>query len=303
MTNPVASARVLLAELIDYAGLFPPAGLSMPAAVTQYAEHLRTESAWMLGRFIIPAARLQEMEGAASGLLPTDAAAPPWRLSLLSGGDAVEDAELVWSFNERHARGAAGRAVIDTLELKAADAGAAERAARATPAGVTAYVEIPIAEDPADLIGVLRGAGARAKIRTGGVTAEAFPAPAPVARFIRAAVDAAVPFKATAGLHHPLRGDYRLTYESGSAIGAMYGFLNIFLAAGFAAQGLALAELEAVLTEGEPGAFRLDEAGASWRGRRLDLDDLRHLRARGATAFGSCSFSEPVDDLRALHIL
>lgn len=303
MTIPVASARVLLAELIDYAGLFPPAGLSMPGAVAQFAEHLDAEHAWMLGRFIVPAARLQEMEDAAAGKLPRDASAAPWRLSLLSGGDSAEDAELVWSFNERHAHAGAGRAVIDTLEVKATDAGSVERAARAAPAGVTAYIEIPIADDPADLIGVLRGAGARAKIRTGGVTAEAFPPASAVARFIRAAVDAAVPFKATAGLHHPLRGDYRLTYEPGSASGTMYGFLNVFVAAGFAAQGLALGELKSVLGERKPDAFAFDDAGVSWRGHRLDLDDLRHLRSRGAIAFGSCSFSEPVDDLRRLHIL
>ena len=303
MTEPTASARLLLEGLVDYAGLFPPARLDMAPAVRQYAEHLHSDTAWMLGRFVVPAARLQEFEDAASALLPRDTDTAPWTISVLGGSDPADDAERVWAFNERHAHRAIGRAVIDTMELRADDASAVERMARSVPAGVTAYVEIPLADDPSDLIGVLRGVGARAKARTGGVTADGFPAPAALARFIRACADAGVPFKATAGLHHPLRGDYRLTYDADSPTGTMYGFLNVFLAAALAAQGLDLADLERILTEGDPASIQFDGQGISWRGRRLDLDDLRHLRARAAIAFGSCSFSEPVAELRALHII
>jgi hypothetical protein len=303
MTEPTASARLLLEGLVDYAGLFPPARLDMAPAVRQYAEHLQSDTAWMLGRFIVPAARLQEFEDAASALLPRDTDTAPWTISVLGGADPADDAERVWAFNERHAHRAIGRAVIDTMELRADDASAVERMARSVPAGVTAYVEIPFADDPSDLIGVLRGVGARAKARTGGVTADAFPAPAAVARFIRACADAGVPFKATAGLHHPLRGDYRLTYDADSPTGTMYGFLNVFLAAALAAQGLDLSDLERILTEADSATIQFDGQGISWRGRRLDLDDLRHLRSRAAIAFGSCSFSEPVAELRALHII
>lgn len=303
VTESTAAARALLEGLIDYAGLFPPARLDMPAAVGEYAAQRESGAAWMLGRFIVPSARLEEMEDAAAALLPRDAGVEPWRISMLGGTDPADDAERVWAFNERHAHTGLGRAVIDTMELRAADASALERAVRSAPAGVTSYVEIPVADDPSDLIGVLRRLGARAKVRTGGVTADAFPAPAHLARFIRAAVDAGVPFKATAGLHHPIRGEFRLTYEPDSAAGTMYGFLNVFLAAGFAAQGLELGELEAMLTETDPSSLAFDDRGIAWRGRRLDLNDLRHLRARGAVAFGSCSFSEPVADLRALRIL
>ena len=83
-------------------------------------------------------------------------------------------------------------------------------------------------------LAVLSAAGARAKVRTGGVTEGAFPASHALARFIQSCADAGVPFKATAGLHHPLRGEYRLTYEPGSPHGMMFGFLNVFLAAAFA---------------------------------------------------------------------
>lgn len=297
------ATRILLEGLVDYAGLFPPARLDMPAAVREYAAHCDSDAAWMLGRFIVPSARLEEMEDAAAALLPRDVGRPPWQISMLGGTDPADDAERVWAFNERHAHAGPGRAVIDTMEVRAADATAAERVVRSVPAGVTPYVEIPVADDPADLIGVLRGVGARAKVRTGGVTPDAFPAPPHLARFIRASVDAGVAFKATAGLHHPIRGEFRLTYDPGSPTGTMYGFLNVFLAAGFAAQALPLAEVEAVLTESDPTSITFSDRGIAWRSSRLDLDDLRHLRARGAVAFGSCSFSEPVADLRALGIL
>jgi hypothetical protein len=298
-----ALTRTLFEGLVDYAGLFPPARLDMGLAVRQYAEHLASDVAWMLGRFIVPSARLEEFEGAASTALPHESAIPPWRLSVLGGADSAEDAERVWAFNERHAHKAAGLAVIDTMEVRAGDLTSVLQAARAVPAGIQAYIEIPITNDPTDLIGVIAAEGARAKVRTGGVTMDAFPSPLELARFIRTCTDRSVAFKATAGLHHPLRGSYRLTYEPHSAAGEMYGFLNVFLAAAFAKQGLRLDELEQLLLESERSAFRFDDSGVSWRARRLSLEDVSDLRTRVAAAFGSCSFEEPVSELRALHLL
>jgi hypothetical protein len=249
----------------------------------------------MLGRFIVSAGRLQEFEDAAAALLPRDAGSEPWQISLLGGDDPADDAERVWAFNERHAHRAVGRAVIDTMELKGPDAAAAERAVRSIPAGVTAYVEIPIAEDPGDLIGVLRGVGARAKVRTGGITREAFPPPSALARFIRSCGDAGVPFKATAGLHHPLRGDYRLTYEAASGAGTMYGFLNVLLA------------VEA-LTEGATSGVAedwLQETDSRVLGRAVGLwSQADAARTRAAfISFGTCSVLEPVEDLVSLGLL
>lgn len=295
--------RALLEGLIDYAGLFPPAGLDMAAAAGNYAAYLRGGDAWALGRFVVPAARLDELEGAAAALLPRTRDARPWQLSVLASADPVHDAEAIFAFNERHAHVAAGRAVIDMLEAKAADMAALARAVRSTPAGVTAYVEIPIDQDPADLLAAMSTHGARAKVRTGGVTPEAFPAPRELARFIRIAADQGVPFKATAGLHHPIRAAYPLTYEPGSPSGTMYGFLNLFLAAAFAHEGLAIAEIEEILEERSASAFAFDDAGVRWRGLYAGPETLAALRTRVALSFGSCSFTEPVGDLRALGLL
>jgi hypothetical protein len=205
--------------------------------------------------------------------------------------------------------------VIDMLEAKAADIDTLTRVARSVPAGVAAYVEIPIAEDPADLLAALAAQQARAKVRTGGVTPEAFPSARELARFIRIAADQGVPFKATAGLHHPIRAEYPLTYEAGSARGTMYGYLNLFLAAAFAQEGLSIAEIAEILgirlvrhvprprLGGHLAARAFDETGVRWRGRFVGRDSIAALRTRVALSFGSCSFTEPVGELRALGLL
>lgn len=297
------SVHALVEGLIDYAGLFPPAQLGMPAAVENYAGYRAGDDAWALGRFVVPIARLDEFEGTAARLFPRTTDAAPWLVSVLGGTDPVHDAEAIFAFNERHAHSGAGRAVIDMLEGKASDMAALAQVVRSAPAGVTAYVEIPIERDPADLLAAIATHGARAKVRTGGVTPEAFPSPRELARFIRVAADLGVPFKATAGLHHPIRASYPLTYEPGAPSGTMYGFLNLFLAAAFAHEGLAIAELEEVLEERDPRAFAFDGAGVRWRGLHAGLDTIAMLRTRVALSFGSCSFTEPVGELRALGLL
>jgi hypothetical protein len=296
--------RLLLQHSIDYAGLFPPAGLAMRPALENYAAYRAGPNAWALGRFVVPAARLDELETAARGVLP---AAPddPWRLSVLVGSDPAADVRRLSELNCRHAAAGAGALVADMVELKADTDEAAEAALAKLPAHLTAFVELPVARDPAAALAVIARHGAGAKVRTGGVTADAFPATADLLRFLRAAVSAGVPFKATAGLHHPIRASYRLTYEPDSPSGTMYGFLNLFLTAAFLRQGMADADAARLLEESDPASLELDRAGGGvgWRGHHLGADALVESRARGLGSFGSCSFEEPIGDLASLHLL
>jgi hypothetical protein len=295
----MSALRALLRESIDYAGLFPPAGLSMAQAVANYGSYLNGPHAWALGRFVVPASRLGDMERAGAGGLPPHR----WRVAALLGGDPARDLEAIGEFNCLHVADGAGMAMVDVVEAKAESPEAVKQLLSRVPSGLQPYVEIPLSRDPVPLAAAVARAGGRLKVRTGGVSAEAFPAAADLAGFLRAARDAGVPFKATAGLHHPLRAEYRLTYEPGSACGTMFGFLNLFLAAAFVDAGLDDAAAERLLEERDRAAFSFDADGVEWRGHRLDLDRIRRARESTIISFGSCSFTEPIDDLHSLGLL
>lgn len=287
--------RLLLAGSLDYAGLFPPAALGMNDAVRNYARYRSGEEAWMLGRFIVPVAQLAEWSAAAAAL-PDG----PWRLGALAGDDLPSDCRTVRTFNERPAP---AHAVIEALEFRADSPEATTAALRSLPENVRGYAEIPIDRDPSPLIAALREHGGWAKARTGGVKAEAFPSPSKLAGFLRACSDAGVGFKVTAGLHHPLRGSYPLTYAASSPAGIMFGFLNVLLAAGLARRGAGHEEVVAMLEERDGRSILFDASGVSWKGHRLETEDLAELRTRFAAAFGSCSFDEPVRELRQMGLL
>lgn len=293
----------LLRGAIDYAGLFPPAGLGMAEAVSNYASYRTGEHAWALGRFVLPASRIAEFESVADPLLPRGPGPTPWRVAALIGSDAEGDLRTVGEFNCSHAADGAGAAAADVVEGKADSAEAVAGLLGKVPRYVQAYVEVPIHRDPAPLIEAIGRARGRAKVRTGGVTADAFPPAADVVRFIRVCLSAGVPFKATAGLHHPLRADYPLTYEPGSVCGTMFGFLNLFLAAAFMAAGMSDEDAELLLEERDRSSLRFDAHGVEWRGQRLEADAIRRSRETGIVSFGSCSFTEPIGDLASLGLL
>jgi hypothetical protein len=301
------SLRDLLRGLIDYAGLFPPAALDMPTAARKYAEYRESEYRWALGRFVVPVARLDEFEKAAEGILPSGAQERDdfWRLSALGGADLSSDLNRIAEFNQKYATldSPAGAVIIDTIEIKAGQPGDIENAMRLMPAKLAPYFEIPIGGDPTELIKSVAETEARAKVRTGGVTADAFPSSFDLARFIKICAEEDVPFKATAGLHHPLRSVNKLTYAPDSASAMMHGFLNVFLAAAFAQNGMEVDRLVELLEEKSPEAFQFDSGGATWRDEMIVRGQLRNSRNLLAIAFGSCSFEEPIEDLKEIGLL
>lgn len=302
-THPAPVVRALLAGIVDYAGLFPPSGLTMRDAVHNFAAYRAGEDAWALGRFILPAARLAEFEQEAAALLPRESDATPWRLSALVGDAMERDMAEIRAFNARHSSAAAGAAITDAIEAKAGTVEQIERVLSSATGTLETFIEIPLVSDVRTLLAAVRRGGGRAKVRTGGVTPEAFPSAEQLARFIEACVAEDVPFKATAGLHHPLRAEYRLTYEPGAARARMYGFLNVFLAAALLGAGMPASEVPALLEEESAEALRITDDALEWRGHRLTTQQAAVARARVALSFGSCSFSEPVDDLKELRLL
>jgi len=299
------TSGVLLRDLIDYAGLFPPASLAMTPAVANYDAYSRSEWNWILGRFIVPVSRLGEFEEALAGL-PT--ATPGigftnWRLSVLLGSDPSADVARIREFNARIARSGSGRmAVVESVEVKVASAEEITLLSEIIPAELVTYFEVPLSSC-SNCLAAVAGCGRRAKIRTGGEKADKFPVPANVIEFIRRCAAANVPFKATAGLHHPLRSIHRFTYQPESASGIMHGFVNLFLAAAFSRAGMESDLAVQLLEEQSAEAFQFDLNGVGWRQCRLSRDEIAAARRSFAVSFGSCSFTEPIDDLRSLHLL
>ncbi|HKO54691.1 MAG TPA: hypothetical protein VJ276_02365 [Thermoanaerobaculia bacterium] len=272
------SAEALFAGLIDYAGLFPPAALSMEQALRNYDAYRQGEHAWMLGRFVVTAQRLEEVLPL---IRPSGTFSPPRGEKDLGADDRVRGVEFL-SVLGIHAD-------ADTIEVKAMSADEVEAIASRT-GGKTVYIETA----DLSLLDIIAQHGLRAKIRTGGVTADAFPAAEAIAHFIRACAERGVAFKATAGLHHPIRCVRPLTYEADAPRGTMHGFVNVFMAAALPVRA------EEILMEDDPRAFAFDDDAASWRGNRVATETLRDVRQRFAISFGSCSFEEPVADLKEL---
>lgn len=297
---PDTALHALLAGAVDYAGLFPPAGLPMAEAVANYAEYRAGSDAWALGRFVVPIARLSELERSAEALAP-GVPASPWRLSALLGPDPVEELRTLGEFNCRHAAAGAAALSGDAVEAKADSVADLERILAAVPKWAEAYIEVPLAADSRSLVEAIARLGGRAKIRTGGVTADAFPTAAQVLRFLRACAETHIAFKATAGLHHPLRAEYRLTYAPDGPAGAMFGYLNVFLTAILLRQtSLPDQDALALLEERSPAAFRFTPDAIRWRDYQVDRQAIEAGRRDGIVAFGSCSFVEPVGELRAI---
>jgi hypothetical protein len=295
----------LSAGVVDYAGLFPPADLDMATAVRNYAFYRLDAYRRLLGRFVVPAARLEEFVVAAEPVVPRRQTDEPWRLSALLGPDVAADAQRVVAFNAVGARGgwAGGRVVIDAVEAKAGTPEQVAQVVAAMPVSVERFVEIPLSPYPGPFLAALEQHNARAKIRTGGVTADAIPSSADLTRFLFGAGLARVAFKATAGLHHAVRGTYPLTYEADAPRAPMHGFLNLFLAAAIVDNRTSEADVTATLDEQDPAAFHFGADGVHWHHQHVSPGVLRDARERFARSFGSCSFREPVDDLRAMRLL
>ena len=297
----VKAVDALVAGLVDYAGLFPPASEGMREALENYASYRDGEDRLALGRFIVAVSRLKEMENAGRDLLPRASESEPWRLSVLVSGDVRVAVEEILSFNNRHSSGSAdGHAVIDVVELKATTVEEVERQRPELPSSITAYFEIPITGDVSPLVKAIALAGARAKVRTGGVTAESIPPASEIIKFIAACRREAIAFKATAGLHHPIRGSYPLTYAPDSASGTMFGFLNVFVASALVYADVREEIAAAALEESDRHAFTFEDDAIVWRDRRITTRQIEGSRRLLSISFGSCSFREPVDELAPL---
>lgn len=321
------SLQALLHESLDYAGLFPPADLSLRRALQNYARYRDEQEEWMLSRFVLPVRRLPDLTSYRELLKKGD----PYQFSVLGtgGGDAdtflaafARDLDVIESFGTDHPE----RTQVDVMEVALPDSliGASQadlssfleavnrKLITSGTAKLDLFLEIPVQHAPLKSLSALCAAVADhnsqqavpartlmgLKMRCGGAEPADVPAAGDAAALIAACRDAGVSFKATAGLHHPVRH-----YDEGLDT-EMHGFLNIFAAAGLAAEHtLDRADIQAILREESADHFRFLKNALSWRNLTVPLDGIRHARDTLAVSFGSCSFEDPIDHLRDLELL
>ena len=259
----------------------------MRAAVDAYDEYRNGEHAWMLGAFVVPSTRIGELAECS----PESDRDDPWPLSVLAPSVS-----------------AAPRSCADGFELRALEVAPLEPAAilagsGGAPEGVRVFYEVPLDDRMDARLDAVARVGGAAKVRTGGVTAEAFPAASRLAELVGACADRSLAFKATAGLHHPVHGCYALTYEPRSPTANMFGFLDLaFVAALLRARRIDTAEA-AVLLRGSADGVVPESGGVRWQGHAISTAEMSALRREHFLSFGSCSFEEPVADLQRIGLL
>ena len=303
---PPSSLRALLAHSIDYAGMFPPCSFDLESALRKQAQYVRSEDRWMLGTFVLP---VEEFEAAKESLSLFDPQRPlrvsalgPKTENVVAFCEALEEtAASIRSFSAHNVD------LVSVVQLEMFLPHDVElallREARAVIGDLPAFWEAPPkrAEETIALLAELNSDVDKPtfgfKLRTGGVTADAFPTSQQIAKALVTPATHQVPIKFTAGLHHPIRR-YR-----GEVQTKMHGFLNVLGAAMLAAEHKWEAHQTATMLEDENAdSFSFDDEFFAWREWKIDIKPLKNRR-KFVTSFGSCSFDEPREDLRALNFL
>lgn len=271
----------LFRGLFDDASLFPPAELKMAEAV---AAHQRHQTAWyrdMCGPFVCPDTKITALSAAltASAMAELDLALT------VPGGAASLDAAVDAAFADPRLR-------LRAVEVPTGPDAVAQVVAaldRTPLAGAAVYIEIPVGEVTKDSVRFLADHGYRAKVRTGGATAGAFPAEHALAECLTALTEQRLPFKCTAGLHHAVR------HRAADTGFEHHGFLNVQLAVAAALDDANTDQVARLLADAD--ANRVAAAIAV-----LDADSAAAVREL-FTSFGTCSTDEPITDLVTLGLV
>jgi hypothetical protein len=301
-----ASLRALLNQAIDYAGMFPPCALALEPALGNQASYVRSSEAWMLNGFVLP---VEQFDPATQFLSEFDPQ-HPLRVAALGPKTTGVDAFLAALANAATAIRSFSRYDADLVSISHLEMflpndvdSASLKKARSIVGELPVFWEAP-PERAEQTIALIAGHNSHEdtatfgyKLRTGGVTADAFPNSAQIARALVTAATHQLPIKFTAGLHHPIR-QFRDEVKT-----KMHGFLNVLGAAVLAAEHQWDADQTlAMLDDEDPRSFSFTDDFFAWRDWKIDTERLQHRR-KFVRSFGSCSFDEPRDDLRAVGFL
>ena len=277
--------EVLVEELIDYAGLYPPAGLDMRSAVRNYLNYRHGKYGYALGRFVVDLNHIGSLREAAGDSIDT--------LSLSVVASPASDWDKLAELADAGIR-------IEVVEVKPNLSGDVASLNKRIPAGVRAYFEVPMNNEATGFVEGIAGAGTRAKLRMGGVIAEAFPSTSSVARMLKELARRGIAFKATAGLHHAIRSRHPFTYDVDSQSGVMHGFVNLFCAAALIHFRGDVDDAESLLKDEDTTAWEVNDTAIRWKSFGVSTSQVREVRRKFMNSFGCCSFEEPLQGLEAL---
>jgi hypothetical protein len=304
--SAAASLKILLERSIDYAGMFPPCILDLEPALANQARYVRSDDAWMLSAFVLPVA---QFDAAKQFFSPFDPAHPlrvsalgPKTANAVAFGEAVMDTDDAIRSLAKHNVDLVAVSQLEMWLPPDVDL-VLLREIKSMMGDLPIFWEAP-PERAERTIALLAEHNSNQdaptfgyKLRTGGVTPDAFPTSTEIAKALVTPVTHMVPIKFTAGLHHPIR-QFREEVKT-----KMHGFLNVLGAAVLAAEHRWDVQQTARMLDDEDAAsFSFTDDSFAWREWKIDLKRLQDRR-KFVTSFGSCSFDEPREDLRALHLL
>ncbi|PYJ48509.1 MAG: hypothetical protein DME87_12535 [Verrucomicrobia bacterium] len=303
---PTASLQALLARSIDYAGMFPPCSLALEPALQNQTQYFRSPEAWMLKTFVLSVEHFDAARPLLSLFDPVHplhvAALGPKTANANAFLEALEEADAAIRSLSRHNVDLVSISQLEMFLPHDVDLTLLKEA-RSIVGDLPVFWEVP-PERAQQTIALLAEHNSDAdvatfgyKLRTGGVTADAFPTSAQITGALVTPATHQLPIKFTAGLHHPLR-QYREEVQT-----KMHGFLNVLGAAVLAAEHQWDAHQTSIMLEDEDAdSFSFTQDFFAWREWKIDTERLQYRR-RFVVSFGSCSFNEPREDLRALGLL
>ncbi|MCB0335081.1 MAG: hypothetical protein KDD62_02210 [Bdellovibrionales bacterium] len=274
--------NVFIRNIIDYAGLFPPAQLPLTEAFSHFQNYHTGAHSALLGSFIAPVPQLES-------LVKILDLATPLPVSIIT--TSVEADSKLISASLNLAKDALQPSSFETKfrhEDNFQFVKSSLKGAHNIAPDAFVFFELGLSEnwelELEEYLSLISGKPLAAfKLRCGGTQ---LPSPLEAAQAITTCSRLGIPMKFTAGLHHAVRS------------GKTHGFLNMFFAAIAAFElELSLDEVLLIIENEETETLKLNDHGIEWAGHQLTITQIDHARQHSVFSFGCCSFDEPIQDL------
>lgn len=303
--------------LIDYAGLFPPASLSLDKAISEYFFYKKSEYSQIVSRFVVPASSVENLKSICQkhnyGNISLSVILPDMEFDEKNENNilkSIEDLNKLLktnyfieasSFEIKLPKNLSADSQENLLRLIGNIISNIKKISANSRIFFEPYVLGDNWENNIDIACEVINQNKEHsgfKLRTGGVTKDAFPHTDIFAYSIKKCIDLKIKFKATAGLHHPLR------HFNPSVNTKMHGFFNVFISFLIAGKyNPSLKILKKIINTESAGEFNFTDDFITFEDFAISLKDIKNIKKSFSLSYGSCSIDEPVDDLKTLNLM